>query len=320
MAAAAETPAQRGIQRRMKVGAMLWPAYTEYGNQGGPVRWRDTLAMARTAERAGWDSFWLADHLIFRIGPSDLGQWEAFTFLAALAAATSRIQLGPLVAAVPFRNPALLAKMADSLDEISDGRFILALGAGWHKPEFDAFGYPFDHLASRFEEALQILAPLLRDGRADFTGRYYRAQNAVLRPRGPTKAGPPLWIGASGPRMLALTARYADAYNTVWHTDPQAVAAWVDIFACRPCGARRSAWRLSMISPGRVSSQLPPVSAARSTITEPARIRRTISAVTRMGALRPGMAAVVITTSEAATRSPISSRWRLRKSSLCSRA
>jgi len=207
----------------MKVGAMLWPAYTEYGNNGGLVRWRDVQTMVQTAERVGWDSFWLADHLLFRFGLTEVGQWEAFTSLAALAASTSRIRLGPLVAAAPFRNPELLAKMADSLDEISDGRFILALGAGWHEPEFTAFGYPFDHLASRFEEALQILVPLLREGHADFTGKYYSATNAVLRPRGPTKSGPPLWIGASGPRMMALAARYADAFNTAWYADPQAV-------------------------------------------------------------------------------------------------
>jgi probable F420-dependent oxidoreductase len=210
----------------MKVGYFFWPAYTEYGKNGELVRWRDVQAMARTAERVGWDSFWLADHVLFRPSSGiELGQWEAFTFLAALAASTSRIQFGPLVAAAPMRNPALLAKMADTLDEISDGRFILGLGAGWNKPEFQAFGYPFDHPASRFEEDLRIIVPLLREGRADFHGKYERVENAVLRPRGPSKSGPPLWIGATGPRMMELAARYGDAFNTAWHTTAQEVVA-----------------------------------------------------------------------------------------------
>src|SRR5579884_1413612 len=212
--------------RPMKVGYFFWPAYTEYGKNGESVRWHDVQAIAQTAERVGWDSFWLADHVLFRPSPGmELGQWEAFTFLAGLAASTSRIQLGPLVAAAPMRSPALLAKMADTLDEISDGRFILGLGAGWNEPEFRAFGFPFDHPVSRFEEDLKILVPLLREGHATFHGKYAHAENAVLRPRGPSKAGPPLWIGATGPRMMELAARYADAYNTAWHKDPKEVAA-----------------------------------------------------------------------------------------------
>jgi alkanesulfonate monooxygenase SsuD/methylene tetrahydromethanopterin reductase-like flavin-dependent oxidoreductase (luciferase family) len=151
------------------------------------------------------------------------GAWEVFTFLSGVAATTSRIQIGPLVACTSFRNPALLAKMADALDEISDGRFILGLGAGWHKPEYDAFGYPFDHRASRFEEALQIIVPLLREGKVDFQGQYYEARECELRPRGPSRSGPPIWIGADKPRMLRLVAKYADAWNTVWHRSAEKV-------------------------------------------------------------------------------------------------
>ena len=139
--------------------------------------------------------------------------------LCALAAVTTRIELGSIVACTSFRPPALLAKMADTLDEISSGRFILGLGAGWHQPEYEAFGYPFDHLASRFEEALQIIVPLLREGHVDFQGKYYQVNNCVLRPRGPSKGGPQILIGARRPRMLRLVARYADAWNTAWHTD-----------------------------------------------------------------------------------------------------
>lgn len=193
--------------------------------EGAAPHYRDVRAMAQAAEAAGLDSFWVADHFIARMpNQVEIGQWESLTMLSALAAVTTRITLGPMVAATSFRNPALTAKMADTLDEISDGRFILGLGAGWHKPEYTAFGYPFDHLASRFEEALQIIAPLLREGHVDFSGQYYSARDAVLRPRGPSPKGAPILIGARQPRMLRLVARYADAWNTAWHTQAETVA------------------------------------------------------------------------------------------------
>lgn len=186
--------------------------------------YRHYQALAQAAEATGFASFWLPDHVIFRFPEQEeRGTWEAYTFLSALAAVTKSITLGPLVACTSFRNPALLAKMADTLDEISDGRSILGLGAGWHEPEYAAFGYPFDHLAGRFEEALKIIVPLLHVGQVDFTGTYYQAHNAKLLPRGPSPKGPPIWIGAKRPRMLRLVAQYADAYNTVWHLDPAKV-------------------------------------------------------------------------------------------------
>jgi len=122
---------------------------------------------------------------------------------------------------LPWRWP--FREIAATLDEISGGRFILGLGAGWHQPEYDAFGYPFDHLASRFEEALQVIVPLLRQGQVDFQGHYYQVRNCVLRPRGPSPLGPPIWIGAGSPRLLHLAARYADGWKTAWHSDTAAV-------------------------------------------------------------------------------------------------
>ena len=209
----------------MKLG--LIPSIDEGSVNGETPRFQEIKAVAQVAEQVGFDSLWLADHLIFRFpGKDEQGCWELFTFLSALAAVTNRIQLGPLVACTSFRNPALIAKMADSLDEISDGRFILGLGAGWHEPEYQAFGYPFDHLASRFEEALKIIVPLLREGQVDFEGKYYQARNTVLRPRGPSKSGPPILIGAHQPRMLELTARYADAWNrTAWRSRADRIAS-----------------------------------------------------------------------------------------------
>ncbi|HLW01470.1 MAG TPA: LLM class flavin-dependent oxidoreductase [Ktedonobacterales bacterium] len=208
---------QSTSQRKMKLG--LIPSIDEGEFNGQTARFSDLRDTAVAAEQAGFDSLWLADHLIFRFpGRDEKGMWEVFTFLSGLAAATSRIQLGPLVACTSFRNPALTAKMADSLDEISNGRFILGLGAGWHEPEYRAYGLPFDHLASRFEEALKIILPLLREGHVDFEGTYYQARNAVLRPRGPSKGHLPIMIGAGRPRMLELTARYADIWNTTGWT------------------------------------------------------------------------------------------------------
>jgi probable F420-dependent oxidoreductase len=207
---------------RMKLGITL--GIEEGSLQGRTPTFRDIQATAQAAEQAGFDSLWVADHLIYRFpGQEEEGTWEAFTMLSALAAVTTRVALGPLVACTSFRSPALLAKMADTLDEISGGRFILGLGAGWHQPEYEAFGYPFDHLASRFEEALQVIVPLLREGKVDFQGRYYQVHNCVLRPRGPSRAGPPILIGARRPRMLLIVARYADAWNTAWHVDPAVV-------------------------------------------------------------------------------------------------
>lgn len=207
---------------RLKIGIVL--DTSEGSLEGRTPTFQDLKTMAQVAEQVGLDSLWLADHLIYRFpGQDESAPWEAFTLLSALAAVTTRIVLGPLVACTSFRPPALLAKMADTLDEISGGRFILGLGAGWHQPEYTAFGYPFDHLASRFEEALQIIVPLLREGHVDFQGHYYQVHNCVLRPRGPSHAGPPILIGAHRPRMLQLIAQYADAWNTAWHVDPAVV-------------------------------------------------------------------------------------------------
>lgn len=141
------------------------------------------------------------------------GVWECWTVLAALAEATQRVEIGTLVLCNSLRNPAVLAKMATAIDEVSHGRLILGVGAGWNEPEYRAFGLPFDQRVDRFEEALQIIRPLLRDGHVDFTGRYYQAPNCEDLPRGPRADGPPLLVGSEGPRMLRLTAQYADLWN-----------------------------------------------------------------------------------------------------------
>ena len=192
---------------------------------GRTPRWSDYVAMATLTEAAGFDSLWFVDHLIYRndaSGRPPQGAWECWSVLAALAATTSRVELGSLVTATSFRNPALLAKMADTIDEISGGRLILGLGAGWNEVEYRMFGYPFDHRVDRFAEAFTIISGLLRDGHIDFEGQYYSARECELRPRGPRSEGPPIMIGSRGPRMLRLTLPQVPIWNG-WLCDPLAI-------------------------------------------------------------------------------------------------
>jgi probable F420-dependent oxidoreductase len=201
------------LMQRTKIGLYL-PA-SEYTMAGETARWSDYVALARHGEELGFDSVWTSDHLLFRTHETK-GSWECWSLLSALAAVTSRVELGPLVTCMGFRNPALLAKIAETVDEISGGRLILGIGAGWHQPEYDAFGFPFDHRFSRFEEALQIITGLLREGNVDFHGEYYQATDCILRPRGPRPNGLPIMIGSFGKKMLRLTARHADIWNADW--------------------------------------------------------------------------------------------------------
>ena len=198
----------------MKIGLMLPLGADETGG------FADLRAMAIAAEEGGLDSVWGADHLIFREGDETTGIHESWTVLTAVAAATSRVEIGPLVLALPFRNPALTAKMAAELDEVSDGRLILGLGCGWHQPEFDAFGYPFDHRVSRFAEGLEIVVPLLRGEQVTFEGRYHHATDVELRPRPIRPDGPPILIAGKRPRMLELVARHANQWNAAWYGHP----------------------------------------------------------------------------------------------------
>jgi alkanesulfonate monooxygenase SsuD/methylene tetrahydromethanopterin reductase-like flavin-dependent oxidoreductase (luciferase family) len=197
--------------RPLRIGINL--PTTEGGIAGRTARWADLFAFAERAESLGFDSLWVPDHLLLKWQEQTHGIWECWSLLAALAAVTHRVELGSLVACTAFRGPALLAKMADTIDEISGGRLIVGLGAGWDGPEDRAFDTKSDHRVDRFEEALQIIVPLLRTGQVDFAGKYYQARDCELRPRGPRPGGPPVLIGAKGPRMLRLAATYADLWN-----------------------------------------------------------------------------------------------------------
>ena len=181
------------------------------------VRWPEYLGMARAAEDVGFDSIWVGDHLLYRgDGQPERGPWEAWTLLAALAAATQRVELGPLVACAAFHPPGLIAKMAATLAEVSGGRFVLGLGAGWNEEEFRAFGLPFERRVSRFEESFGIVRRLLAGERVTIEGRHWQAHDAVLLPAPTTR--PRLMIGSNGPRMLAITLPHVDAWNT-WYED-----------------------------------------------------------------------------------------------------
>ena len=230
------------------------------------VRWPEVVAIARAAEEGGFDSIWLGDHLLYRgDGRPERGPWDVWTQLAALAAVTERVQLGPLVACTAFHPPGLLARMAASVDEVSGGRLVLGIGAGWNEAEFRAFGIPYDRRVSRFEEAFEIVRRLLAGERVTVSGRFYSVEEAVLLP--PPRRRVPLMVGTTGERMLSITLPHADAWNTWWDefgNDPPRFAelnARIDAAAERagrdPREVDRSACLLVTIDPA--SQERPPL-------------------------------------------------------------
>lgn len=197
------------MTERMKVGIQMPEVERE-------VTWREVREIAVTAEESGFDSIWVGDHLLFRDPTSGVrGPLEAWSLLAALGEATERVLIGPLVAATSFHNPAMIAKKAATVDDISGGRLILGLGAGWNLPEYEAFGFPFDHRVSRFEEAFTVIRTLIREGAVDFEGRFYTHRDMELLPR--ARANMTLLIGSNGPRMLRVAAPHVDLWNS-WYT------------------------------------------------------------------------------------------------------
>lgn len=199
----------------MKVGIML-----PIGNHAGePQPWSVSLGVARHAEAVGLDGLWVPDHVLFRFpGEKERGALEAWSVISALATATTRIPLGTLVLGLRFRNPALLATMAATTDEISGGRLTLGVGAGWHDPEYEAFGYPLDHRLGRTEEAFELLVRLIREGRASADGRWVSARDATILP--PARTDMRILSSARGGRMVDIVARFADASNIAWVARP----------------------------------------------------------------------------------------------------
>ncbi|MFL5758179.1 MAG: LLM class flavin-dependent oxidoreductase [Thermomicrobiales bacterium] len=205
----------------MKIGVILPLGDRE--ELGRPFAYSQVRELALQAEADGLDSVWIYDHLFYHFKDQEpSGVLEGWTIWTALADATTRIELGSLVLCTAFRNPAVLAKMAVTLDEVSGGRIILGLGAGWHQPEFESFGLSFENKVSRFEEALEIIVPLVKKGEVNFNGKYYSAPHCQMLPR-PAREIPVL-VASFKPRMLELTAKFADSWNTAWHGDVSAIA------------------------------------------------------------------------------------------------
>jgi alkanesulfonate monooxygenase SsuD/methylene tetrahydromethanopterin reductase-like flavin-dependent oxidoreductase (luciferase family) len=239
------------LARSLKVGFQLPEVERE-------VHWSEIVAMARLGEQLGFDSVWLADHLLYRDETYGVrGPWETWTMLAAIAASTSRIAIGPLVACTSFHTPPMLAKLAATVDEIASGRLILGLGAGWNETEYKAFGFPFERRVARFAEAFTIIRTLLREGWIDFAGEFYVARDCELLPR-PRPGGPPLLIGSTGERMLGITVRYVDSWN-----------AWYAYTTNRPEG----------VPPLRARVDAACIAAGR----DPAEIERTVAVLVRIG-------------------------------------
>jgi alkanesulfonate monooxygenase SsuD/methylene tetrahydromethanopterin reductase-like flavin-dependent oxidoreductase (luciferase family) len=234
------------------------------------ARWADLRDIARVAETIGLDSIWVGDHYLYRDARGSRGPWEAWTQLAAIAAVTERVTIGPLVAATAFHAPLVLAKLAATVDEISGGRLTLGIGAGWNEVEFRALGIPFTDRVGRFEEAFMIVRTLLRDGAIDFEGRFYSARDCELLPRGPRPGGPPLMIGSNGPRMLRIALPYVHAWNS-WFTGfgnrPEGVGRLRELVdgACRSVGRHPSEVERTLAVlvalPGATGARLPDPSA-----------------------------------------------------------
>ena len=213
------------MNRPCKIGVQL-PEVERF------VPWPEYLDLARRAEAAGYDSVWVGDHLIYDLPEgSTRGPYEAWTTLAAIAAVTERVELGPLVASTSFHAPAMLAKQAATVDAISQGRLILGLGAGWNRREYDAFGFPYERRVSRFEEALAVIVPLLREGRTTFHGQLFDLDDCVLDPPPVREGGPPVMLGSNSPRMLSIGLPVVDAWNVWWSIYDNSVERFADVKA-----------------------------------------------------------------------------------------
>lgn len=212
-------PYNRLVGRPLRVGIQL-PEVERH------VPWPEYVAMARAAEHAGFDSIWVGDHLLYRDDGAERGPWDSWTLLSGLAAVTERVWLGPLVACLGFHAPGVIARMAATVDEISAGRLVLGVGAGWNETEFRAFGLPFDHRVERFEESFEIVRRLLDGEHVTRESAFGRVDDAVLLPR--RERRPKLMVGSTGERMLSITLPYVDAWNT-----------WYDLYGNTPDGFER---------------------------------------------------------------------------------
>src|SRR5690349_1976003 len=197
----------------MRIGVVV--PMTVTADSGQLPEWAEMRTFAQHAESIGVRSLWVFDHFYDLTDRSPTGPiHEAWTLQSALAGATSTVELGQLVMCSSFRHPALLAKMAVTADHISGSRLTLGVGAGWYDREYEDLGLPTDRRASRFAEYVDVLLPLLRGESVTLHGRFHRAENAALVP--PPARRIPVLMAGNRPRMMALIARHADAWNTAW--------------------------------------------------------------------------------------------------------
>lgn len=217
---------------RMKVGVQL-PEVERV------VRWPEIAEMCRVIEAAGFDSIWVGDHLLYEDG-GRRGPWEAWTTLAAVAAVTERVAIGPLVAALPFHHPAMLAKQVATVQELSGGRLTFGVGAGWNQVEFEAFGLPYERRVDRFEDSIGVIRRLLAGETVTHDSEFVSLMDCVLLPE--SRFGPPpYFVGSNRPRMLSITLPWVDGWNSWFRdfdNDPDALPPLVSRIetACRRAG------------------------------------------------------------------------------------
>jgi alkanesulfonate monooxygenase SsuD/methylene tetrahydromethanopterin reductase-like flavin-dependent oxidoreductase (luciferase family) len=208
--------------RSIELGLVL--PMEESWTDGSTPRWVEIRELAIRAEAMGFDTVWIPDELLWR--PPDgqtRGWWECIAMTGAVAATTSRVKVGTWVMSALHRNPGITAKAVETLDEISGGRFVFGLGSGHADRQAHAFGLPEDHVIGRFEEAVEIIVPLMRAGRADFEGTYHAARDLEHRPVGPRRGQIPIMMGAKGPKMLRLAALHADTWS--WYVEERSELA-----------------------------------------------------------------------------------------------
>ncbi len=265
---------------------------------GTVASWPEMRQLARDAEALGVEVLWVPDHLV-RVLTSGrvVGFRECWTVLTAAAEATSRIGIGPFVACTGFRNPGLLARMAETLDEVSGGRLVMALGSG--TPQTDTswrmFGFEAERHVGRYAESVEVVARLLRGETVTFAGAHVRLEAATLQPRGPRPAGAPLWVAAKGERTMRIAARWADAVNVNTPlTGPDDVAAMAEAVAAACARVDRDPTTLALTGWGRIALDAGGRADARPGWIggEPAEVAATIVAMGEAGlrhiALYPG--------------------------------
>ena len=198
---------------RLKIGAAL--ATVQSPDTGKAPDWRTISNVANSAEAAGFDTVWIADELLWERtdGKHHMGWWECIALLGAVAATTSRVEVGSWVLSALHRNPGITVRAVETIDEISNGRFLFGLGAGHAGRQGEAFGLPSDVTVGRYVEALDIIVPLLREGSADFAGTYHKAVNLPNRPRGPQRSHIPLLLGGHGSRTIGIAVEKADIWS-----------------------------------------------------------------------------------------------------------